>query len=86
MREKRFQLSKAGFELSQLILDGAEIPLLSIRQGYLQKKPAGLRMERTALAHERIDRWIGIGSSFHTRITFGRDGQFAESFYLLYYC
>ena len=80
MREKRFQIFETGFELSQLVLNGPEVSLPGIHQGYLQKKPAGLRMERAALAHERIDRRIGIGNCFHIRITFGRGRWFRGAY------
>jgi len=86
LREKRFQIFETGFELSQLVLNDPEISLPGIHQGYLQKKPAGLRMERAALAHERIDRRIGIGNCFHIRITFGRGRWFYGAFLPILYC
>lgn len=72
MCDKRFQFFKAGFELLKFILNATNIPLPGIDERCLQKKSARLCMECTALAHERIGRWIGIRSYFHTRITFER--------------
>lgn len=72
MCDKRFQFFKAGFELPKFILNATNIPLPGIDERCLQKKSTRLRMESPALAHERIGRWIGIRSYFHTRITFER--------------